>query len=111
MSLRTGTITSINASAVTYRDAGIVTVTVTSSTAAPTGTVVWTVDGRTASAILSNSSATFTINGLNAGDHTLTASYSAQSAFAASSATGTLHVNPRPITVRADAKSKTYGTV
>ena len=69
------------------------------------------VAGTAALAILSNSSATFTINGLNAGDHTLTASYAAQDAFAASSATGTLHINPRPITAKADPKSKTYGTV
>jgi hypothetical protein len=46
---------------------------------------------------------------LNAGDHSLTASYTAQGIFPASSSTATLHVNPLPITVTADAKSKTYG--
>src|SRR5207253_3240530 len=68
------------------------------------------VDGGSAmTATLSNNSATFTINGLNAGDHILTALYAAQGAFSASSATGTLHVNTRPITAKADPKSKTYG--
>jgi hypothetical protein len=96
MSSRAPTTTSINAPAVTYNDSGIVTVTVTSPSATPAGTVVLTVDGTTKSAALSSNSATFTINGLNAGDHTLTASYAAQSFFMASSATGTLHVSPAP---------------
>jgi len=105
------TTTSITAATVTYNDAGIVTVGVTSPGATPSGSVSLKVDGGAVmNAALSNSSATFSINGLNAGDHTLTASYAAQGAFAASSATGTLHVNPRPTTVKADPKSKTYGT-
>jgi hypothetical protein len=105
------TTTSITSPTVTYNAAGVVTVTVTSSAATPPGQVSLKVDGgSTMSAALSAGSATFTINGLNAGDHTLTASYAAQGAFSASSTTGTLHVDPRPITVSADSKSKTYGT-
>jgi len=74
------------------------------------GTVSLAVDGRPPlSAPLSNGSAAFTINSLNAGDHTLASNYPAQGDFGASSSTGSLHVNPRPITVTADAKSKTYG--
>jgi hypothetical protein len=108
------TTTSITASAVTYNNAGMATVTVTSASATlPAGNnVSLTVDGGTAmSGTLNNGSATFTINGLNAGDHSLTATYAAQGAFSASSATGTLHVDPRPITATADMKSKTYATV
>src|SRR5207253_2719834 len=92
-------------------DAGIATVTVTSPAATPSGQVSLKVDGGTVTtATLSNNSATFTINGLNAGEHSLTATYAAQSGFSASSATGTLHVDPRPIMAKADSKSKTYGT-
>ena len=105
------TTTSINAPAVTYNTAAIVTVTVTSASGTLAGNLLsLTVDsGTPTSAALSNGSAVFTINGLNAGDHSLTASYAAHGNFAASSSTGTLHVNPRPITVTADAQSKTYG--
>src|SRR5213594_4914669 len=104
------TTTAINASAVSYTAAGNVRVTVSSASGTPTGNVSLVVDGGTAvSAALSNGSAAFTINGLNGGDHRLTASYAAQGDFAASSSTATLHVNPLPITVAADAKAKTYG--
>ena len=104
------TTVSINAPAVTYKDNAIVTVAVTSPAATPTGTVVLTVDaGMPLSATLSNGSATFTIPGSNAGDHSLNASYAAQGVFAASSATANLHVNMRPIVVTADAKWKTVG--
>src|ERR1043166_3616496 len=43
------------------------------------------------------------------GATTRTASYPPQGIFPASSSTATLHVNPLPISVTADAKSKTYG--
>jgi MBG domain (YGX type)/Bacterial Ig-like domain (group 3) len=109
---RRSTTTSINAPAVSYNAAGNVTVTVTSASRTPTGNVSLMVDGAAPVTVaLSNGSAAFTFNGLNAGDHSLTARYAGQGdfEFAASSSTGTLHVNPLPITVAADAKAKTYG--
>jgi uncharacterized repeat protein (TIGR01451 family) len=104
------TTVSINGPAVTYKDNAIVTVAVTSPAATPRGTVSLTVNaGMTLSATLSNGSATFAIPGSNAGDYSLNASYAAQGVFAAGSATADLHVNPRPIVITADAKSKTAG--
>jgi len=91
------TATSISAPAVSYGASGTVTVMVTSSTngsLTPTGNVSLTVDnGMPITAVLSNGAATFTIPGLNAGNHALTAFYAAQANFAASSANGTLTVN------------------
>src|SRR5207244_12937968 len=76
------TTTSITAATVTYNDAGSVTVGVTSPGATPSGSVSLKVDGGAVmNAALSNSSATFSINGLKAGDHTLTASYGAKGAY------------------------------
>jgi Subtilase family/Bacterial Ig-like domain (group 3) len=105
LSSREPTTTSITApAAVTYGTRALVTVTVSSPTSpvgVPTGKVSLAVDGGTAvSTPLSNGSATFMINGLNAGDHMLAANYVAQSAFMASSAKGSLlHINPAPTTV------------
>src|SRR2546427_5737628 len=71
------TATSISAPAVSYGASGTVTVMVTSSTngsLTPTGNVSLTVDnGMPITAVLSNGAATFTIPGLNAGNHALTA--------------------------------------
>ncbi len=103
------TTTSVQAPAVTYNGGGIVTVTVTSAAGTPTGNVSLMVDGTSVTSALNSGSAVFTINGLNAGDHSLTAAYAPQVNFAASSSTGTLRINPRLITVTADTKSKTYG--
>jgi len=109
---RQPTTASINAPAVTYGAAGTVTVTVTSSVTTPSGNVSLVVDsGSAVTRALSNGSATFTINGLNAGDHTLTAAYIGQGAFMGSSATGTLHVNPAAtaISVTSAPNASTFG--
>jgi len=106
----TSTTLSITAAGATYKDDTTVTVAAASAVATPTGTVSLTVDGGTPrSAALANGSATFTVTGLNAGDHSLSAAYAAQEDFAASAATGAVHVNPRAVAVTADAKTKTYG--
>src|SRR5207245_7570199 len=74
------------------------------------GEVALTVDdGTPMAAVLSNGSAMLPVNGLNAGDHSLTANYSGQDDYASSSSTGILRVDPRPVTLKADAKSKIYG--
>ena len=91
--------TSINLSSpdVTYNTNGLITLSVTAPAGAPTptGTVTLTVNGGSPlSALLSSDgTATFTLNSPNAGDYTLVASYAAQGNYAASSSSGTLHVN------------------
>ena len=100
----------VTAPAVTYGADGGVTVTVGSADGTPAGTVSLTVDGtRTVSHALVNGSWTFDLPGLGAGDHTLTSAYLAQGPFAASTATGTLHVAPATLTVTADNQTMVYG--
>jgi streptogramin lyase len=83
------------APAVTYGADGMVTVAVTNTatSATPTGVVSLSVDGNAYSGNLNGGLATFDVGVLNAGDHNLAASYAAQDIFAASTATGTLHVD------------------
>ncbi|HKH99120.1 MAG TPA: Ig-like domain repeat protein [Candidatus Sulfotelmatobacter sp.] len=90
--------TSISAPTVTYPANGIVTVTVSSTAGTPTGNVTLSVDGGTplAAALNGSGMATFTLTSLSATTHTLSASYAAQGNFAASSANGTITVNPPP---------------
>ncbi len=106
--------TAILAPALTYGTNGSVAVTVSSATSVPTGTVSLSVDGGAAtsqvlSAVTSTSAtATFTITKPTAGSHTLNVIYAAQGGFAASSASETLTVNQRTLTVLATGVSKTY---
>jgi hypothetical protein len=87
--------TSINAPTITYGAAASVTVSVTSAAGTVPGNVSLTVDsGSPLTQALSGGSAVFTISGLAGGSHGLSASYTAQGAFATSSGTGTLQVNP-----------------
>ncbi|HSE84647.1 MAG TPA: kelch repeat-containing protein [Candidatus Binatia bacterium] len=94
------TTTAISAPTITYNDNGSVTVTVSSAAGTVTGNVSLSVDGGTTiSKALSSGSATFASTDIaalaspSAGDHSLSANYAAQGNFAASSATGNLHVN------------------
>ena len=110
------TTTAINAPTITYGANGSVTVTVSSGSGTPTGNVSLSVDGGTAATkALNSGSATFTNTDItalatpNAGNHTLDASYAAQGNYDASAATGTLTVNPAPLTVTANNRMKTYG--
>lgn len=96
------TVTTINAPSVTYNVNGIVTVTITPTPSGftPTGNVTLTVDGGAPiSQALNLGAATFTITAPNAGTHTLFASYATQAGFQGSSASGTLTVNPKPLTI------------
>jgi hypothetical protein len=95
---------------VSYKSAGIVTVTVASASATPTGNVSLSVDGGTpiTQPLDGSGSSTFTISGLTAGNHNLTATYAAQDVFAASSNTGTLTVTPATLTVTAATADKIY---
>jgi hypothetical protein len=103
------TTTSITAPAVTYPAIGLVTVSVSSATI-PTGSVALSVDGGAAqSAVLDAAGkAIFSLAGLAAGNHSLSASYAAQGGFAASSASGTLTVNPAATSVGVSAPAITY---
>ncbi len=94
------TTTSITAPAVTFPASGSVTVSVTSAAGTPTGNVSLSVDGGApATAALGPAgTAIFTLTNPAAGIHTLSASYAAQGGFGASSATGTLTVNPAATT-------------
>jgi hypothetical protein len=91
------TATAINAPTITVAANGLVTVTVTSGSGVVVGNVSLTVDGGAAvTQPLVNGSSVFTVASPDAGDHALVATYAAQNNFSASSATGTLHVNPSP---------------
>ncbi len=99
----------INAPAVTYNANGTVTLTVRSTNGTPSGDVSLTVDSTNYTATLdSNGTATFSITSPSAGSHTLSASYAAQGNFAASSASGSLSVNPAPTSVSINAPQITY---
>lgn len=103
------TTTSISAPAVTYPANGLVTVSVTSSSI-PTGSVSLSVDGGAAqsAALDAAGNASFSLAGLAAGSHSLSASYAAQGGFAASSASGTLTVNPAATSLGISAPAITY---
>ncbi|HEY7310781.1 MAG TPA: choice-of-anchor Q domain-containing protein [Gemmataceae bacterium] len=104
------TTTSISAPTVTYGSNGVVTVTVASAGGTPTGNVTLIVDnGSPLTQALVDGSSTFTLSGLTAGDHSLSASYASQGSFEASSANGTLTVNKAVLTVTADNASRSYG--
>jgi uncharacterized delta-60 repeat protein len=89
------TTAAISAPTITYGAPGVITVTVASVFGTPIGNVSLTVDsGSPITQALVNGSSTFTVSGLSAGDHALSATYAAQGYYAASTATGSIHVNP-----------------
>jgi FtsP/CotA-like multicopper oxidase with cupredoxin domain len=106
-----GTSTVINAPAITYGANGVITVNVTATSGTPTGNVTLTVDGGAplTQALSATGSATFTITAPTAISHALVANYAAQNGFQSSTATGTLVVNPAPLTITASGGSMTYG--
>ena len=107
--VRATTTTTVSAPAVTYNADGSVTVTVASAAGMPTGDVSLMVDGGTAvTQPLVSGAATFPVTRPPAGDHTLSASYAAQNGFAASSATGTLHVDKASVTPHVMVSNKVY---
>ena len=88
------TTTIVSAPPITYGASANVTVTVTSGQGTVTGNVALTVDNASPlTQSLSGGSTVFTISGLPAGSHSLSASYTAQGSFGASSVTGTQTVN------------------
>ena len=88
------TTTSISAPGITYGSNGVVIVTVISSAGTPAGNVTLSVDsGSPITQTLSGGSSTFTLVGLDAISHSLSATYARQGIFLGSSATGILAVN------------------
>ena len=108
--VRAKTTTTISAPGVTYPTDGAVTVSVSASAGMPAGTVSLTVDGGTAVAqpLDGTGQSVFTVTGLNGGSHTLGATYAAQGNFGASSATGTLQVDPAPTTTTVTVGDANY---
>jgi hypothetical protein len=104
------TATSISAPAVTFPANAAVTVTVSSAAGTPTGSVSLTVDGATtlSQGLDAAGHAVFTLSGLGVGSHSLSASYAAQANFGASSATGSLVVNPAPTSININAPTITF---
>jgi hypothetical protein len=77
-----------------YGQAVTLSATVSGTSVAPAGTVVFTVDATTYSAALNNGTATATVTGLTAGTHAVSAAYSSTNGYAASaSATAMLVVS------------------
>ena len=99
----------------TYGQAVTFTATVAqaSGSAIPTGSVVFTIDGAGQPPATLNGSgqATYTTSTLTAGSHTVSAAYTHTGNFTDSSGSlsGGQTVNPRPITVKANAVSRVYG--
>ncbi len=105
------TTTTISAPTVTYGSNGVVTITVNSSGATPAGNVTLSVDGGTPiTQALTNGSSVFTLSGLHAGSHSLSANYETQGYFAASSSNGTLTVSPFAFSYMIGNDGQTYGS-
>ena len=102
--------TGISAPSVTYNSNGLVTVTVSSPSGTPNGTLALSVDNASPiTQTLVDGSSTFTLSGLDAGVHSLSAIYAAQNGFEASSQTSTLTVNPFALSFTIGSDSQTYG--
>lgn len=106
-----GTTVSLTAPAITYGANGSVTVTVASVAGVPTGNVSLVVDGGAAQSqsLDASGAVTFPLTKPGGGAHTLSASYAAQSNFAAGGAAGSLLVNKAPLTVIADNQVIIFG--
>lgn len=107
------TTTTIIAPAVAYGVPAEITVSVSPDVGSGpvTGSVTLTVDGTPLSAqTLSDGSTIFSVPGLSAGPHSLSASYGGNVPFVASSATGSLTVTPSPVAQIVPA-SIDFGTV
>ena len=106
----TTTSATITVPSITYGTPASVTVSVNSPSQSVSGNVTLSVDGGVPITVaLSNGFAIFDLGVLNAGSHSLSANFAAQGSFAASTANGTLVVNPAPLTLTANSFSIAYG--
>jgi hypothetical protein len=113
-----GTTTALGATVnpIVYGQSASITATVSpaSGTVTPTGNVNLTIDGTTTlSATLSGGTANFTVTGLAAGGHVLSATYTGATAFAPSSTSPSgnlaLTVNRAALTVTGSCSNRIYG--
>jgi hypothetical protein len=104
------TMTTLSAPAISYGTNGSITVTVHSNGGTPTGNVSLSVDNSTPlTQALTGGQTVFTIPGLHAGDHSLSASYAGEGNYWVSSATDKLTVNPATLTASIlGTPTKTY---
>jgi hypothetical protein len=100
----------LSAPTITYNANAAVTLTVRSTAGTPIGNVSLSVDGGAAlTQTLNNGSATFTLSGLSAGDHNLSANYAGAGNFASSGpTTGPLSVQAADTTLTASNASGTF---
>jgi hypothetical protein len=105
------TTTALIAPSITYGTNASINVLVSSGAGTATGNVSLTVDGGTPlTQALSGGSSVFSVPGLQAGKHNLSASYVAPGTLDTSSTTGTLTVNPATLTITPTAgQSNVYG--
>jgi len=100
----------LNAANSTYGTPVSVTVSVGSPGGTVGGNVTLSLDGGTTSSMsLSNGSAVFNFGVLNAGPHSLSASFAAQGTFLASAGSGTFSVAQAPLTITANNATRPYG--
>lgn len=93
-----------------YGNAVTVSVAVSGTGAAPSGSVSLSVDsGTPINANIVSGVATFTLNGLNAGTHGLSAVYGGDTNYSTANATGSVVVAKAPLTVTANSFSIAYG--
>ena len=120
-----GTTTTVNCGGgtpvVNYGDSitCVATVVAAAGTNTPSGTVSWATNGSGSFAPLpctlsgtggtSTCSVSYKPSVIGSGSHLITATYGGDANFTGSSGTKTVTVNTRPVTVTADAKTKTYG--
>jgi len=104
------TTTIISPVSVVYGNPASVRVAVNTLSGTASGNVQLSVDGGPAMAMaLTSGSAVFGVGVLNAGSHSLSASFGTQGSFQGSTANGTLTVTQAPLTLTANNASKVYG--
>ena len=114
--ISTSTALSATTNPITYGQAATIQATVSpaSGTAAPTGSVTITIDGSTTqTASLANGIATFTVGGLQAGNHSFSASYAGGGNFNGSSSAANLAlaVNPATLTVTGACANRIFDQI
>jgi hypothetical protein len=107
----TATTISATANPIPYGQSATITAVVSSSSGTPSGAVTLTIDGTTTqTASLSSGQASFIVNGLLAGGHTLTANYGGSTGFVNStSSTFPLTVNKAVVTVTGSCSNRPFG--
>jgi hypothetical protein len=109
-SVSVATTTAISAPGVTYGTPASAVVSVGSSGGTVSGSVSLSVDGGVASSsALTSGSAVFNLGVLNAGPHSLSASFASQGNFLASAGSDTFSVAQAPLTIAANNAGRPYG--